>query len=191
MSIQHEINDWYLANMDEFIEAKYKCDFLTDLYIRDHPDCPRAWETVKKYVTRARAGKIRPSHNVDVEQIKANIATAREAFMPKSNIDVDLDPLGLNLNAIFFDVPETYASHLAPLKIEGVTTLGIASDIHFPIHNRQAVIACFGKLKELEIDGLYLNGDILDCASVGHHDKRKVLNYTWDLNVKLTLFQPF
>jgi hypothetical protein len=186
MSFQHEVLEWYESNQQKFEGSRISNDLLADIYIRDHPGCTYSWETVKKYITWARAGKIRPPNKVDIDQIMTNVKTANEAFRP--TIVADLDPLRLNLdmNKVFFDVPETFATHLEPLTITGVNHIGIGSDFHFPLHNRKAVLAWADKLKSLEVDGIYLNGDIMDCAAVGHHDKRKILNYTWDQELAVT-----
>ena len=188
-SIKKVVYDWVVANQGAYHGLKVTNKILARHFMRDNPEfkVTNSIETVLKYVTKTRSGEITQDDFNDIESaILENIQTA-SVFMiheQPSNIEVDLDPLGLDehsdINRIFFDVPETYASHLSPMKIECDGLLGIASDMHFPIHNREAVLACFGKFKELGIKGLYLNGDIIDCASVGHHDKRKVLHYTWD-----------
>lgn len=191
MSFQNEILEWYESNQHKFEGSRISNDLLADIYVRDNPGCTYAWETVKKYITWARAGKIRPVVKTDIDQILTNVKAANEAFRP--SVKTDLDPLGQesppDLNSVFFDVPETFATHLEPLNITDIKLLGLGSDFHFPLHNRKAVMAWAAKLKELNIDGLYLNGDIIDCASVGHHDKRKILSYTWDQ--ELTVARAF
>jgi len=190
VSIKRIVFDWINQNIHAYHGLKVTNKILSRQFMRDNPEIKdsHSIETVLKYVTKVRAGEITLDDFNDIEdQIMNNIHTAQSVFKP--TIEVDLNPLGVldvpDMNKVFFDVPETYASYLAPMKIECDGLLGVASDMHFPIHNREAVLACFGKLKELNISGLYLNGDIIDCASVGHHDKRKALHYTWDQELEV------
>ena len=44
-----------------------------------------------------------------------------------------------------------------------VTRMGILNDIHIPFHNKENLTAAIEYLKRKQIDGLLLNGDILDC----------------------------
>ena len=44
-----------------------------------------------------------------------------------------------------------------------VTSLGILNDIHLPFHNQENLDAAIDFLKRKGIDGLLLNGDIIDC----------------------------
>ena len=50
-----------------------------------------------------------------------------------------------------FDIPDT------------VKLLGVLCDIHFPFHNQKNLDAAIDYLKRKEIDGILLNGDIIDC----------------------------
>lgn len=180
MSFQHEVLEWYESNQHKFEGNRISNDLLADIYVRDHPGCTYSWQTVKKYITWARAGKIHPVYKPDIDQIRTNITTANEAFRP--SVKVDLDPLGLDLdmNKAFFDVPETYANHKAPLKLDGYgKKMGIISDIHFPIHDRPAVLAAHAHLKSENIDCLVLLGDVMDMGNLTRHAHRQSLTYTW------------
>ena len=44
-----------------------------------------------------------------------------------------------------------------------ITKLGIINDIHIPFHNKENLNAALEFLKQKEINGLLLNGDIIDC----------------------------
>ncbi len=58
---------------------------------------------------------------------------------------------------------------------ESVKSLAILNDIHIPFHNKTNLDAAIEYLKKREIDGILLNGDILDCykASRFLRDPRK------------------
>lgn len=48
---------------------------------------------------------------------------------------------------------------------------GVLQDIHVPFQHDQALSAALAKLKEEKIDGLVLNGDIVDCYQVSSYTK--------------------
>ncbi len=153
-------------------------DKLADYATKQCPEmfAPFSWESVKKWITKVRSGEARRDNTI-LPYNPPQVTAVR--LEQSSDIEPDLNPLGVldeEIKRIMFDVPETYASYDPPIQIRGVKLLGIASDIHFPLHDRQAVLACFAKLKELNIDGLYLNGDIMDCGGVTHHARRRVAN---------------
>lgn len=192
MTCKTLVTQWCDANLNGLIEVfrqsgeKLTNDKIADYAFQAIGQQGYSWETVKKWVTIYRRGEL-------TDQISRNIQVAHEAFRPVMT-EVDTNPLGVlsdtdDIKNIFFDIPETYASHSAPVIIKDVKLLGVVSDIHFPLHDRPAVLACFSKLKELNIDGLYLNGDIADCGSITHHARRKVINYTWDQ--ELTVLKAF
>jgi predicted phosphodiesterase len=190
--------EWFEQYGEEALEdlkrhgIKATNDRLADYATKQCPEtfAMYSWESVKKWLTKVRAGEARRDNT---------LAPRPEMVMPvrmdqPTDIEPDLNPLGVldeEIKRIMFDVPETYASYDPPIQIRGVKLLGIASDIHFPLHDRQAVLAAFSKFKELNIDGLYLNGDIMDCGGVTHHARRRVATYTWvdELAVGIAFFK--
>lgn len=46
---------------------------------------------------------------------------------------------------------------------EEITVLGILNDIHFPFQNKKNLEAAINHLKESGVNGILLNGDIIDC----------------------------
>lgn len=82
------------------------------------------------------------------------------------NFGSDLKPLNP------FDLPESDYSPAEPFVIPtSITKLGILSDIHIPEHDIQALTVAIRDLQNENIDGLLLNGDILDMHQVSRHFK--------------------
>lgn len=67
-----------------------------------------------------------------------------------------------------------------PFNITGISCLGIVSDIHIPFHDITAVKAAFTYFKESGVDGLLLNGDILDCISISRFVKNPTKKFLRD-----------
>lgn len=150
--------------------------------------------SIKSSIVRIRNGyyseeDLFPENSV-IADLARNIQGAK-VFIPKSNIPeseklkLDDNPLNVlteefDIKRDFLDIPEAYANYLAPLKLDSYgKRCGIISDIHFPIHDRPAVLAAHAFLKKEEIDFLLLLGDIMDCGNLTRHNRRRVLNYTW------------
>jgi len=164
-------------------------DVIADLMARSIPDSGYSWETLKKWITIYRRGDIKRRANATpeiMERMAENRKEASRVFVPQSD-DIDLDPLGvalsdpeeIDIKSVMFDVPETYSNYQAPIKLDGYgRKFGIVSDIHFPIHDRGAVLAAHSYLKKENIDCLHLLGDIMDTGNLTRHALRKRLRYT-------------
>jgi len=77
---------------------------------------------------------------------------------------------------MFRGINESDEREFKPFFIpDEVTRLGIINDVHIPFHNKKNLKAAIDYLKQKEINGLLLNGDILDCYQVSRFlkDRRK------------------
>lgn len=64
----------------------------------------------------------------------------------------------------FHDFMDPDINDYSPFEIPvEVTRMGILNDIHFPFHHKENLAAAIEYLKRKEINGILLNGDILDC----------------------------
>lgn len=70
-----------------------------------------------------------------------------------------------------YNLPTSYETSFEPYYITGHKKIGILSDIHVPYHNIEALTCAIEKLKEEEIDGLLLNGDIIDFYGISSFEK--------------------
>lgn len=155
---------------------------VAELFMRLYPETPHSMYTVEKYVVHTRAGKLKPKFAPDLDGIAQsmmdNIQEAQRVFVQEP---LDTDPLGLiDLNKVFFEIPESLADHPAMYDASGIGKLvGVMSDIHLPLHDRPALMATASYLKEKNIDALILNGDVLDCSNLTRHSQRRAMRYTW------------
>jgi hypothetical protein len=71
-----------------------------------------------------------------------------------------------------FDLPISDYEPIKPFVIPtSILKLGILSDLHIPEHDHVALTVAIKDLKASKIDGLLLNGDILDMHAVSRHFK--------------------
>lgn len=71
-----------------------------------------------------------------------------------------------------YNLPESDEVNWEAFNIPlGVTKLGIMSDVHIPYHNIEAITACLNHFKEQGVNGLLLNGDILDFHGLSRFEK--------------------
>lgn len=72
----------------------------------------------------------------------------------------------------FDDIPKSYKDKASVLTLgKSSTRIGILSDIHFPYHDEDALVAAINYLKEYQPDTIILNGDILDFYGLSSFDK--------------------
>jgi hypothetical protein len=75
-----------------------------------------------------------------------------------------------------FGIAESLSKEYESEKLPGnLRKFGILSDIHFPYHSLEALTIAIRHLKNIQIDCLYLNGDIMDFYSISRHEKDKDL----------------
>lgn len=184
--LKKAVYDWYHANKEKLDIPGVRNTDLTEVFMSHHPECGHSFASVLKAVQQTRAGTIQFRSDV-LNQVRENLKMA-EVFQPIKvrEPEVDMDPLGVlpdetpDIKKAFFDIPETYSTYKAPLKLDQYgMRMGVVGDIHFPIHDRPATLAGHSLLKKKNIDFLLLNGDILDCSNITRHAHRKSLSYTW------------
>lgn len=189
--LARNVFEWWEKNKEHFAGKK-----VTNLAIANviYEKCDwtggNSIYTVEKYITKIRSGEytreVLYGDDNMLDRIKENIETSK-VFFGNSEPEPELDrnPLGvlpepIDIKKTFFDIPETYADYKAPLKLDHLgKRMGVVSDIHFPVHDRIAVLTAHAYLKEANIDCLMLLGDILDCSNLTRHPQRKSLGYTW------------
>jgi predicted phosphodiesterase len=174
--------------IDEFIQKNDAGGLTNELvaykaavvFQKAHPHIKNSIYTIEKYVVHSRAGKIEPyeAENLDsiVNIVNKNAETAYDTFVkigkPVYNLEPELtegpdfeDPLGETI-----DFPGSWSEINEPYTIQGVTNLGVCNDIHLPYHDKFAVQACFAEFKRRNVDGIYLNGDIMDMENVSRFE---------------------
>ena len=68
-------------------------------------------------------------------------------------------------------MPKSMAETWTPHRMNVIGNVGILSDVHVPYHSEIAVAAAVGYLKDQELSGLLLNGDIADFYAISRYMK--------------------
>jgi UDP-2,3-diacylglucosamine pyrophosphatase LpxH len=72
----------------------------------------------------------------------------------------------------FDNIPKSYKEKASVLTLgKSSTRIAVLSDIHFPYHDEEALVAAIDYLKEYKPDTIILNGDILDFYGLSSFDK--------------------
>jgi predicted phosphodiesterase len=75
-----------------------------------------------------------------------------------------------------FGIEESLGKEYTSFRIiEDFKKVGVLSDIHVPYHSMSAIICAIKHLREIGIDCLILNGDIMDFYAISRHEKEKDL----------------
>lgn len=75
-----------------------------------------------------------------------------------------------------FGIEESLGKEYTSLRItEEFKRVGVLSDIHVPYHSMSAITCAIKHLREIGIDCLILNGDIMDFYAISRHEKEKDL----------------
>ena len=69
-------------------------------------------------------------------------------------------------------LPESHSEKRQRIKLpSGIKRLGIFGDVHIPYHDNEALETMFDKFEEENVDGIYINGDLLDFYVLSFHEK--------------------
>ena len=69
-------------------------------------------------------------------------------------------------------LPESHSEKRQRIKLpSGIKRLGIFGDVHIPYHDNEALETMFDKFEEENVDGIYINGDLLDFYALSFHEK--------------------
>jgi predicted phosphodiesterase len=172
MSLSREVSDWILENDKDGITTSLSIVDASKLYQLLHPNSQASFKSIKSYIQRTRSGKA-PKFNdkVDINEIAQSIERNLEEAKIFKTDDVEVlpdfsDPLGY-----LIDFPNSWSEINEPVVIQGIKKLGVCNDIHLPYHCPYGVRACFSEFKKRGVDGIYLNGDILDMEEVSRFEK--------------------
>jgi predicted phosphodiesterase len=72
---------------------------------------------------------------------------------------------------VSYAMPKSMAQPWSPHVMKVLGAVGILSDVHVPYHSETAVAAAVGHLKDQNLSGLLLNGDIADFYSISRYMK--------------------
>ena len=63
--------------------------------------------------------------------------------------------------------------------------IAVISDIHLPYHDRYALVTALRDIKDIGVDAIYINGDLMDAYQLSRHEKNK-LNRSFKYEVDMT-----
>jgi predicted phosphodiesterase len=78
-----------------------------------------------------------------------------------------------------FKLPESEADDWTRYAIKGVTKLLVLADIHLPYHDVEAVTAAIKEGKKEKVDGVLINGDLLDFHTLSRFVKDPTARSFW------------
>jgi len=160
MTLRQRIAKWINENDANGITKDLGLDRAARLFLSLHPEENFKFNSTRIIINMVRKG-----------EIKEKVDPVEVAFNKLSSIKVEEeadfnDPLGM-----LVDFPGSWAEINEPIVIQGIKKLGICNDIHLPYHDKFAVQACFAEFKKRGVDGIYLNGDIMDLEDVSRFEK--------------------
>lgn len=160
MSARQILNKWLTENDANGITTGIGLERTAKLFIKMHPELNLTYKTARGYVAGVRSGRIK--------HFDRSLEGAERAILGESAIaEADFsDPLHIPV-----EFPGSWSEINEPVVIQGVTKLGVCNDIHLPYHDKFAVQACFAEFKKRKVDGIYLNGDIMDLEDVSRFEK--------------------
>jgi predicted phosphodiesterase len=160
MSARQILNKWLTENDANGITTGIGLERVARLFLKMHPELKLSYKTARGYVADSRSGRIK--------DFDRNMESVEKAILGDSAIgEADFsDPLNMAV-----EFPGSWSEINEPVVIQGVTKLGVCNDIHLPYHDKFAVQACFAEFKKRKVDGIYLNGDIMDLEDVSRFEK--------------------
>jgi len=142
-------------------------DVLTDMareLCRKWPDAPA--RTLARRLAKASNGAL------TIEQARSRIARQFGVWGKQSRKKVKPSvPRQPRAAGQVYAMPASIAEPWTPHRMDLVGTVGILSDIHVPYHSERAVSAAVGYLRQHELAGLVLNGDVCDFYAISRYLK--------------------
>lgn len=141
-------------------------------YIKKYPNSPKKTLSRKIYnENKLIFGNLNSAYNALRYYTQSRGITARKQLAQDKKLNmIQYGPNGKPVNE--FELPESDYSPVESFIIPTtISKLGILSDIHIPEHDINALTVAIRDLQNENIDGLLLNGDILDMHQVSRHFK--------------------
>lgn len=140
----------YIDELKEFRMTKLG---LARLIYQDYDNIFKDVEEVRAYVRRYTGASNNGSER--------NMVKLNEEFRFVSSAKQ-------SMKAVF---PKSLTIDKTPYIIDGIKKLLIFSDVHLPYHNLEAIETMFAYCEDKEIDGILINGDLLDFYGISRWDK--------------------
>jgi len=130
---------------------------------RTHPDAP----------ARTLARRLVKEANGAITLRQANLRISRQFGVHGKHNRKDMKPVAVRppRKAGEVSLPPSMAEPWTPHVMKVLGPVGILSDVHVPYHSEIAVAAAIGYLKDQNLAGLLLNGDIADFYAISRYMK--------------------
>ena len=91
------------------------------------------------------------------------------------------------INGFDFNIPDGEDEIEIPEMIlpKRYRRIAVLSDIHLPYHDRNALVTALREIKEVGVDCIYINGDLMDAYQLSRHEKNK-FNRSFKYEVDMT-----
>ena len=142
------VKEYVLKHKEEILSGKMSKAGLARIIYAKRPDLFSNLESVRAAVRQYTGANNNKKRAVSLFEFKSTIEHGMKSLIPESR----------KMGSKIFD-------------IEGVKNLLLVSDIHIPYHDKQAVEIAFSHGLEYNVDGILLNGDILDMYQVSRWSK--------------------
>lgn len=68
--------------------------------------------------------------------------------------------------------------------------IAVLSDIHLPYHERSALVTALKDVKDIGVDAIYINGDLMDAYQLSRHEKNKFnRNFKYEVDMTRLFFE--
>jgi len=100
----------------------------------------------------------------NIELVRTSVRTIRYSNFRRDRLNNNMNPEDKLFSERFHGYIEPDINDYSPFIIPNkITKLGILNDIHIPFYNKENLNAAIEYLKQKEVNGILLNGDIIDC----------------------------
>jgi predicted phosphodiesterase len=91
------------------------------------------------------------------------------------------------INGFDFNIPDGEDEIEIPEMIlpKRYRRIAVISDVHLPYHDRNALVTALREIKEVGVDCIYINGDLMDAYQLSRHEKNK-FNRSFKYEVDMT-----
>lgn len=131
-------------------------------YVKKFPNMPNA--KLARIILKENPLMFEDAENIRgiVRKITGNMGTNKQ----KKDADLHREPKPINP----YKLPESDETEFKPFVIKASKVL-VLSDIHIPYHSISALTAVFDYTKNMDIDAVLLNGDVLDFFGLSRYCK--------------------
>lgn len=110
-----------------------------------------------------------------------------DAYKIKAATKMSVSRESFGIDGFHFNIPDGEDEIEIPEMIlpKRYRRIAVISDIHLPYHDRNALVTALREIKDVGVDCIYINGDLMDAYQLSRHEKNK-LNRSFKYEVDMT-----